>query len=161
MELRKRKQNRLRDFDYSQPGAYFITICTADRKNLFWQDVGAIINRPESPALTEYGKIVAQAIRDIPKYYDAVSVDSYVIMPNHIHLLLQINTDEDGRLITAPTISTVVRQVKRVASKQVGVSLWQKGFYDHVVRSEHDYQEIWEYIRDNPVKWLEDKLYTE
>ncbi len=61
--------------------------------------------------------------------------------------------------MVAPTIPKVVQQFKGVVSKQAGFSLWQKGFYDHVVRSEHGYQEIWEYIRDNPVKWMADKLY--
>ncbi len=158
MELPKRKQNRLTEYDYSSPGAYFITVCTADRKNLFWENVGASIARPEDVRLSQCGAIVKNAIESIPHVYLAISLDKYVIMPNHIHLLLQINTDEDGRAMLAPTIQKVVQQFKGVVSKQAGVSLWQKGFYDHVVRSEHDYQEIWEYIRDNPAKWEEDSL---
>ena len=103
MELPKRKQNRLTEYDYSAPNGYFITVCTHDRKNLFWTDVGAVIGRPENVPLTGLGLLVRRAIRDIPTHYPAVTVDHFVIMPNHIHLLLQINTDTDGRPMTAPT----------------------------------------------------------
>lgn len=159
MDLPKRKQNRLVEYDYSTPNAYFITVCTKNRKNLFWMDVGTIIDRPNNVPLTNLGMIARQSIEDIPNYYSAVSVDHFVIMPNHIHLLLQINTDADGRSMIAPTVSTVVRLMKGTVSKQAGLSVWQKGFYDHVIRNDHDYREIWNYIDGNPSKWTEDKLY--
>ena len=103
-DLPKRKPNRLKEYDYSSPGAYFITICTNDRRNLFWENVGASIARPQDVRLSEYGKIVDSAIRNIPVHYPAITVDSYTVMPNHIHLLLQINTDENGRAMLAPTM---------------------------------------------------------
>ena len=159
MELQQRKQNRLPNYDYSTANAYFITICTDKRRNLFWKEVGAIIDRPENVPLTNLGAIVWQGIADIPKHYPMISVDHFVIMPNHIHLLLQIHTDPDGRSMIAPTISTVVRQMKGTVSKQAGFPVWQKGFYDHVIRNEKDYQDIWNYIQGNPGKWAEDKLY--
>ena len=93
MELPKRKKNRLTEYDYSTPSAYFITVCTGNRKNLFWKDVGAIIDRPKNVPLTNLGVIAQGSIEEISKHYPAISVDHYVIMPNHIHLLLQINTD--------------------------------------------------------------------
>lgn len=158
MKWPTRKQNRLTQYDYSTPNAYFITICTENRRNLFWKDVGAIIDRPENAPLTSLGRIVRQSVEDIPKHYPAISVDHYVIMPNHVHLLLQIHSDGDGRSMIAPTISTVVRLLKGTVSKQAGYPVWQKGFYDHVVRNEEDYQEIWQYIEGNPGKWAEDKL---
>jgi len=159
MELPTRKQNRLKEYDYSTPNAYFITICTEKRKNLFWTDVGAIIDRPKNVPLTNLGIIAQRCIEDIPKHYPAISVDHYVIMPNHIHFLLQINTDVNGRSMIAPTISTVVRLMKGTVSKQAGFTVWQKGFYDHVIRNGNDYQDIWNYIEGNPSKWAEDKLY--
>ena len=159
MELPKRKQNRLTEYDYSTPNAYFITVCTEKRKNLFWMDVGAIIDRPKNVPLTNLGIIAQRCIEDIPKHYPAISVDHYVIMPNHIHLLLQINTDVNGRSMIAPTISTVVRLMKGTVSKQAGFAVWQKGFYDHVIRNDNDYRDIWNYIEGNPSKWTEDKLY--
>jgi REP element-mobilizing transposase RayT len=159
MELPKRKQNRLTTYDYSTPNAYFITVCTENRKNLFWTDVGAIIDRPKNVPLTSLGMIVRQSIHDISSHYPAITVDHAVIMPNHIHLLLQINTDHDGRSMIAPTISTVVRLMKGAVSKQAGFSVWQKGFYDHIIRNDNDYRDIWNYIEGNPCKWSEDKLY--
>lgn len=160
MELPKRKPNRLQEYDYSTPNGYFITICTQNRRNLFWKNVGAITDRPENVPLTNLGMLARQSIEDIPRYYPVVSVDHFVIMPNHIHLLLQIHTDNDGRSMIAPTISTVVRLMKGAVSKQAGFSVWQKGFYDHVVRSQRDYLDIWNYIEGNPSKWEEDKLYN-
>ena len=154
----KRKPNRLQSFEYNTLGAYFLTICTENRRNLFWTDVGAIIDRPEKVPLTPLGSIVQQSILDIPGHYPAVSVDRFVIMPNHVHLLLQIHTDCNGRSMIAPTVSTVVRLMKSAVSKKAGVSVWQKGFYDHVIRNEKDYQEIWNYIAGNPGKWAEDTL---
>ena len=159
MELPKRKQNRLTEYDYSAPNAYFITICTENRKNLFWKDAGMIIDRPENVPLTNVGTIARQSIAEIPKRYPMISVDHFVIMPNHIHLLLQINTDVNGRSVIAPTISTVVRLMKGTVSRQAGCAVWQKGFYDHVIRNDNDYQDIWNYIDGNPGIWAEDKLY--
>ena len=160
MELSKRKHNRLTEYDYSSPNAYFITVCTQNRKNLFWTNVGAITDRPDNVPLTNLGRIARQSIENIPKHYQTVSVEHFVIMPNHIHLLLQIHTDPDGRSLIAPTISTVVRLMKGAVSKQAGFSVWQKGFYDHVVRSGQDYLDIWNYIEGNPGKWAEDILYV-
>ena len=149
-DIPKRKPNRLKEYDYSSPGVYFITICTQDHVNLFWENAGEIINDPEDVRLSEYGKIVDSAIRNISLHYPAITIDSYTVMPNHIHLLLQINTDENGRAMLAPTISTVVQQMKGYATKQIGHSIWQKLFHDHVIRGERDYLKIWEYIKSNP-----------
>lgn len=159
MELPRRKQIRLTEYDYSTPNAYFITICTDNRKNLFWKDAGMIIDQSENIPLTNLGSITQQSIAQISKRYPMISVDHFVIMPNHIHLLLQINTDVNGRSVIAPTISTVVRLMKGTVSRQAGFAVWQKGFYDHVIRNDNDYQEIWNYIDGNPSKWTEDKLY--
>jgi REP element-mobilizing transposase RayT len=152
MEQPTRKNIRLTAYDYSAPGAYFITVCTKNKENLFWSDVGAVIGRPENVPLNHTGQIVDQAIKNIPNHYPAISADRYVIMPNHIHLLLQIRGGADGRSMIAPTISTVVRSMKGFAVKQAGIPLWQKGFYDHIIRSEADYLDCWQYIEGNPGK---------
>ena len=86
-ELHKRKPIRLNNYDYSKIGSYFITICTKNRKNLFWSNVGATIGRPKNNILNKYGLIAKDAIHNIPKHYPCVSVDKYVIMPNHIDYL--------------------------------------------------------------------------
>ena len=160
MELPKRKPNRLKDFDYSKPNAYFITICTKNKDLLFWETVGASIARPERSQLSLYGTVVEEAILNISKIYPMVSVDSYVIMPNHIHLLLQIHSDCNGRAMLAPTISKVVQQMKGYVTKRIGVSIWQKLFHDHVIRDEEGYLKIWNYIEGNPSKWEEDCFYV-
>lgn len=158
MELPKRNKNRLNEFDYSTPNAYFVTVCTHELRNLFWETVGAVIGRPWDAPLTEVGKIVWQSIEDIPKHYPAVTVDHFAVMPNHIHILLQIHSDSNGRPMTAPTVAMVVNQTKGAVTKKAGFTVWQKGFYDHVVRGESDYREIWEYIEGNPGKWEEDRF---
>ena len=98
--LPKRKLIRIEDYDYSTPGAYFITVCVNDRKPILW-NVGAATCRPN---LSKIGTVVETAILQIPEHYPAVSVDKYCVMPDHIHMILSINTDEDGRQIAAPTL---------------------------------------------------------
>lgn len=161
MDLPKRKPNRLTGYDYSLPGAYFITICVKDRKNLFWENVGASIARPEDVRLSSMGKIVDTAIRNISAHYPAVSVDRYTVMPNHVHLLLQIHTDEHGRTVPAPAISLVIQQMKGHVTKKIGFSVWQKLYHDHVVRGDEDYRKIWEYIENNPFRWEDDCFYMD
>ncbi len=150
MELPKRKIIRLKGYDYSQKGAYFITICVKDRYELLGTiGVGAIINRP---VLSKHGIICENAINEISNHYPMVTVDSYVVMPNHIHMI--------GRLIIAPTVSAIVQQMKRYVSKQIGFSLWQKSFHDHIIRDEDEYKKIWRYIDENPARWAEDCYYV-
>ena len=128
---------------------------------MFWVNVGASIARPEDVRLSAYGKIAEEFIRDIPNHYVVIAVDHFVIMPNHIHLLLQIHTDQDGRAMLAPTVSMVIAQMKGVITKKIGHSIWQKSFHDHVIRNQRDYEMIWNYIEGNPMKWSEDCFYTE
>lgn len=157
MELIKRKQNRLTDYDYAQNGAYFITICVNDRKPILSSiTVGADIIRPNNIKLTNIGKVVYYSINSILLHYDGVFVDNYVIMPNHIHMIIRIEND-GGRMVSAPMI---VAGMKRYVSTKIGKSIWQKSFYDHIIRDDYDYQTKWQYIDENPGKWLEDELYT-
>lgn len=149
-----RKKHRLEKYDYSSIGAYFVTICTSDRQRLFWSDaVGATIGRPEDIALSNYGEIVSDGINRIPQIYPAVSIDSYVIMPDHVHLLLRIHCGENGRPMVAPTVGNIVRQFKGFVTKQIGKQIWQKLFYDHVIRNDGDYEEAIKYIYENPMRW--------
>lgn len=152
-DLPKRKPNRLEDFDYASPGAYFITICTTNREKMFWSNVGADIIRPQDIQLSMIGRITEQAILQIPDHYGHISVDKYCIMPDHIHLILYIESEIDGRIISAPTVSTVVGSMKRWVSRQVGRPVWQKSFYEHGIRNQRDYEEIWNYIENNPKKY--------
>ena len=147
-ELPKRKHIRIEDYDYSTPGAYFITVCVHDRKPILW-NVGAATCRPN---LSNIGLVVETAILQIPEYYPMISVDKYCVMPDPIHMILTINTDEDGLQIAAPTVSTVVGHMKRWVSMQIGHSIWQKSFIDRVIRNDKGYRAVWEYIENNPVK---------
>jgi len=147
MVQRFRKPNRLPNYDYSQYGSYHITICTHNRKNLFW------INCSEW-CLSKEGEIVDTAIRQIPKYYPQVILDHYVVMPNHVHILLTIS-DEDGR----STVSTIVGQMKRWATKRAGIPLWQKGFNDRVIRNDEEFYVKWRYIETNPLRWETDEFF--
>ena len=152
-KLPERKRNRLENYDYSSSGAYFVTICTKERRNYFWDNVGATIGRPQDIVLTPYGNIVDEAIKNIPSVYPAVDVDCYVIMPDHIHLLLIIRADELGRPMVAPTMSRVVQQLKGYVTKRIGHSIWQKLFFDHIIRNHIDYEEHIKYIYENPMLW--------
>lgn len=159
MEIPRRKPNRLESFDYSLPSLYFITICSDGRKNLFWRNSEKNIESLRDIQFTEYGSIVNEAISLINDKYNCVTVEKYVIMPNHVHLLLQIHSDENGRAMPSPTISTVIQQMKGYATKKSGFNLWQKSFHDHIVRGQADFEKIWDYIEYNPMKWKEDCFY--
>ncbi|MGN0486090.1 MAG: transposase [Acutalibacteraceae bacterium] len=100
-----------------------------------------------------------------------ITVDKYAVMPDHVHLILTINRDpceqknaeqeramcaEKGRAMRAPTVSTVINQMKGFVTKKSGFSFWQKLFYDHIIRNETEYRAIWQYIDMNPQKWIEE-----
>lgn len=156
--LPKRKRNRLKGFDYSFCGAYFVTICVFERRNIFWNNVGATNGRPPEFTLSSYGKIADDAIKNISAIYHNLSVDHYIIMPNHIHLLITV---KDGRPMVAPTISRVINQLKGHISKRIGFPVWQKSFYDHIIRNPEDYDRHVAYIDENPVRWQYDELYSD
>ena len=167
MDRPKRKENRLPEYDYSQPGCYFVTVCTANREPIFWtaeptstNHVGADIIRPQD-RLSEYGKIVDESIRKIPAVYPLVQVDNYVIMADHIHLLLRIVGDGGGvRSPPSKPLSTVIGQMKRAVTKRCGRPVWQKGCHDHVVRNDEDYRAAWAYIDNDPLQKREDRRWT-
>ena len=166
----KRKGNRLTDYDYSRNGAYFITICTHGRQKILWksdvltavEDVGAHSVRPRlAPELSPYGKAVEDAILQISIQHPAVKLIKYAVMPNHVLLLLLIQREQGGRTLCAPTISLVIKQMKEAVTKAIGCPIWQKSFHDHVVRTEHGYAQIWQYIDTNPRNWRKDCFYEE
>lgn len=158
-KLPKRKQIRLREFEYDSNGAYFITFCTKDRKKVLSEVVvGTTIGRPPEVVLTEYGRVVEEAILTISQKYPTVNVDHYVIMPNHVHLLLFLFTD-DGRPMVVPTVSRIIQQLKGYITKRIGHSIWQSRFYDRVIRNYREYNDTWLYIDNNPAHWAEDEYY--
>jgi REP element-mobilizing transposase RayT len=154
MNLSKRKQIRIKNYDYSKNGAYFITICTANKEKILWSNRRGELCSPANIQLSNLGKIVDSEIKKLNFVYDAVNVDKYCIMPNHIHFIISIKADKNGRTQFAPTISRVVKQFKGSITKQIGKPIWQKSFYEHTIRNQTDYNEIWEYIESNPLKWI-------
>ena len=149
----RRKSIRLKQYDYSRGGAYFVTVCTKDREPLFWDadaPVGATCGRPP---LSEMGKIVEREIQRMSTVYPNVWVEKYVVMPNHLHLLICIgNGEQNGRPQVAPTVSRIMQQFKGITTKRCGRPLWQKSFYDHIIRDENDFMTRWTYIDTNPAQ---------
>lgn len=155
MERPNRKRLRLEDFDYAGNGYYFVTICTKNRQNYFIQRVG------NGHARSGAGRIAERNLLAIPQHFPHVKVDKYVVMPNHIHAILVIEGAGSERACPFPTLSTVVGSYKSSVSRDAGFPIWQKSFYDHVIRNETDYQMIWQYIENNPLKWELDRFYAD
>ncbi len=166
-EFPKRKPNRMASYDYSSNGAYFITICTDNRRCIFSNVVVGAIHESPVTELSCYGKCVDDVIKTVPERFN-VNIPQYVIMPNHIHLLIEII---DGRAIresplrSRSEISKIVGYIKMNSTKKIHFlnpkeKVWQRSFHDHVIRNEKDYRKIYEYILSNPSIWQEDSLYT-
>lgn len=150
MDYPKRKRIRLAGYDYSQDGYYYITICTHDRKRI----LGKI--EDNRVILSEYGKIADFVWNDL-KQHNSIILHEYIIMPDHIHGIIQLCHNKND-------ISEIVRQFKTFTSKRINEhrkrngyepfptgTLWQKSFYDHVIRDEEDYITKRQYIVNNPI----------
>ena len=157
MDLPKRKHPRLKNYDYSQNGCYFVTICVKEKKHLLGRvDVGRDAHIPPQIILSMTGKVAEKYILNIEKAYQNILIENYVIMPNHIHRLLMFDSslcDDGGMRASRPTLSTVVRSFKTMVTKEIGYSVWQDSFYDRVIDSVKGYEEVWNYIEENPYKW--------
>jgi putative transposase len=162
----RRRLTRLQQYDYSQPGGYFVTVCTKNRLCLF----GEIDN--DRMRLSSLGEIIWLSWFDLPKYYLNVELDVFVIMPNHIHGIMFL-TDVGAGLKPAPTDSPcdklhglpeIIRAFKTFSSRQInkfrntpGISVWQRNYYEHVIRKDESLDKIREYIETNPLRWALDK----
>ena len=163
-ERKTRKPLRLPQFDYSQNGAYFLTVCTEKRRNILGTVVGGGVLDAPRIELSSYGTIVENTLLSIETMYHDVSVDKYVIMPNHIHMIVVLSSDGGSSRTPTPTnmrIPALISTLKRFSNRTCGTALWQRSYYDHVIRSEADYLQIWEYIQNNPAHWAEDEYYYE
>ena len=151
----QRKRLRLPDYDYSLPGYYFVTFCTADRAQLLGRIVpGDELEIPEM-VLNPYGRTVQSSIEEIPSRYPSVQMIKYVVMPNHVHMILSLSSEDPGR----PSLPRIIQQLKRAVSVKIGKTIWQPRYYEHVIRDENEFQEIWKYIDANPIKWEMDMYY--
>ena len=146
----KRKSPRFKGFDYSSSYAYHIVVVTRDRQKVF----GEI--RDGQMILNKDGIIAEEIIRQIPEHYPRVSIDEYTIMPDHVHLLLCVNGDPDDPV--NPDIRSIMNALKALVSRQCGRPIWQRSFYDHIIRNDRDYQETINYIQGNPAEWEAEHL---
>lgn len=193
-----RRSPRLSGYDYSLPGAYFITLVTHQRENLFGEVVDGEMR------LNRSGKIVVRALKDLSLHYPHITLGAFVVMPNHVHGIVSIIEDDIRRggshLSDEPTsvqsingeesfpdvkktrpythishmrntkmpihgLSEIVRAFKSFSARRInnlhnthGTTIWQRSYYDHIIRSEQEFHDIWEYIQTNPHNWRKDQL---
>jgi len=163
--LLQRKPTRLKGFDYSQNGMYFVTICTHNRKCILSQIIvgDGVLDVPHT-MLLNCGKIVDKYINKLNDFYLNINIEKYVIMPNHIHLLISVDNPDGMSRTPSPTnayIPQFISTLKRFCNKEIGYNIFQRSFHDHIVRNEADYEKIYNYIESNPSKWTEDCFYIE
>lgn len=166
----RRRTMRLVGYNYSALGSYFVTICTHQRKCLFGEIVEGKMR------VNSYGQIVKGCWEAIPKHFPHANLQNFVVMPNHVHGVVMIEasaTEIDrhhaqeklGNMMKPGTLSTIVRSFKSVTTKQInilrdskGSSVWQRNYYDHIIRDERSFVYIQNYITNNPSTWQQDQL---
>jgi len=171
-----RQSNRLQGYDYSSPGYYFVTIVSHNRLSIFGEIVSGEVQ------LNQIGDIVERCWKDIPLHFPDVSLEAYVIMPNHHHGIVKINENQNVGTMseTSPfltkgqdfipkgssprSLGAIIGSFKSATTKQVhrfGLTnhktIWQRNFYEHVIRDDEDYQRIVEYVQFNPINWEGDQ----
>jgi REP element-mobilizing transposase RayT len=163
----------LQEYDYATPGAYFVTMCAMDRECLFGNvDQGAFVPSP-------IGKIIVECWDALPRHFDHVETDAFIVMPNHVHGILVFQERGMGRgtIYRAPTprrfgegqaksLATVIGNFKAAVTRRAralhrvpAVPVWQRNYYEHIIRNEDDLNRIRQYIIDNQPRWSEDEYY--
>ena len=155
-DIHHRRSIRLRDYDYSCDGAYFVTICTYQRECL----LGEIMNR--TMRLKEYGRIVQTQWQQLPEHYSGIQLDEFVVMPNHIHGIIEIVGAQS--IVSIKTVGEIIRGFKARCTYAInqlrnnpGSPVWQRNYYERVIRDDCELDAIRQYIVENPVKWEEDE----
>ena len=162
-----RRSIRLRGYDYSRAGAYFVTVCTEDRACLFGEVVfGEMV-------LTDAGQVVQNTWDGLESHYPGVVCDTFIVMPNHIHGIIVLSdggpdadrkpvpaTLHDNRALDRPRLSEIVRAFKSFSARRINVSrqsrgapVWQRNYYERIIRNDDMYCAIRKYIMDNPARW--------
>ena len=149
MPYYSRKSARIPNYDYSKCNYYFITICTHAHRCLF--------GSPGS--LNQSGIIAKEEIMNLSSHYEKVTIDKFVVMPNHIHIILNIGDGENNS-----NLNHIIGQYKSGVSRKIhefapDMKIWQRSYHDHVIRDQKGYEKIWMYIENNPLKWDEDCFY--
>ena len=182
-EIHNRKSIRLKNYNYAKNGMYFITICTKNREPILSkiENVGVDALIDPKIKLQYAGKILNKYIKNINDVYKKVNIDSYVIMPDHFHMIINIMSEiklgsmeklNPGSMkmvnpgpmrASAPTtttkneitISQIIKGIKSLTTREIGYSIWQRNYYEHVIKNEIEYQKTCEYIKQNPQRWIE------
>jgi putative transposase len=169
-EIQHRKSIRLKEYDYSQSGYYFITMCTQIRQQLFGEFVDDVL------LLNEFGEIVKEELLKSEEIRKEMKIDYFVVMPNHIHAIVLIdkqyniepgNVGANGRSplrLQTKSISSFISGFKSICTKRIneirnspGIPVWQRNFYEHVIRNDKELYEIRKYIENNPLNWIDDE----
>lgn len=171
IRLPERKRTRLKDFCYNNEGSYFITICAKDRKCIFGKITKKYIENSNPIALEQkivvdadvelsaIGETVLEVIDSSRNAYENIIVENYVIMPNHLHLLLYVKHNDIESTFSNSLISNYVAALKQKVNRTYGYNVFQRSFFDHIVRGEKDFDNIYDYIDNNPVLWEKDCFY--
>lgn len=161
-ELPIRKHPRLSSHDYSSNGSYFITFCVKDMHEMLGQ---VVVGRNALGApfvqLSGYGILVHAEIKNTYLYYRGIQVDNFVVMPNHVHMIVTLQQDgaPGASRPTSALIPNVIGALKRKTNKAFGFNMWQTSYHDHIIRGEAEYQRMWQYIDQNPATWAQDRYY--
>lgn len=161
MNFPQRKTIRLQHYDYSQNGLYFITICIQDRLCL----LGNVVEHQTH--LSPQGKMIEKYYLSLEEKFPVIKCLDYVVMPNHIHFIIQIDNNGEKlfslfdviQYFKSVTTREYIKQVKLNDWQSFHRKLWQRSYYEHIIRDEKDYFQIAEYIKNNPITWALDKLY--
>lgn len=165
-DIHHRRSIRLREFDYSSSGGYFVTTCVQNRECLFGDILDGIM------VLNNAGKVIQSVWKGLPERFPSIELDAFVVMPNHVHFIVMIRVtdendgvDQGGRAGQghAPTLDRVVGAFKSIGAAQVnrllsrtGQPLWQRNYYERVIRNDAELQGLRNYIVHNPLKWEDD-----
>ena len=178
-KIPQRKQLRLKEYDYSQEGYYFITICTQNRKHILskiidvskqnTKPVGADSISAQNVKLTCVGKLIEKIYLNLEKEFPNIKLHDYIIMPNHLHGIIEIY--KRAEIDSAPTINKIIQTFKRHTTieyikgvkqgiyKPFDKRILQRNYYEHIIRNEKEYLLIKQYIQNNPLNWEKDKYY--
>ncbi len=159
-EIHHRRSIRLKDYDYAQAGAYFVTICVWQRECLF----GDIVDG--EMVVNGFGEIVRFTWHDLVNHVANIVLDEFAIMPNHVHGIITIELVDSQEQGKKHGLSEIIRQFKTFSAKRInasrgnsGVPVWQRDYYEHIIRDEADYNRVSDYIVTNPKRWAEDTLH--
>ena len=158
---KERKPNRIPGYNYSLNGVYFITICADNHRCIFSHIVGGGALDAPQIYLSQIGKKVNKYVLS-SENIEGVHIDNFVIMPNHIHLLVNIDSHNGSSKAPTPTnakIPHLVSTLKRFVNREIGYNVFQRSYYDHIIRNKNDYEETSKYIYENPLNWETDEFY--